>query len=87
MSEASSMDCRVGGWRATMWRIFGRHQWEYRNPYDRSCKTCGRNEVAHSWAGHPEHQWWEVFRDGDQHKHYESPNVGGNRLAPTQEQR
>ena len=79
MSEANSMDFRVGGWRATLWRIFGGHQWEYRNPYDRTCKTCGRLEVAHCWPDQWNSQWWEVFRDGDERKHYESPNTTDDR--------
>lgn len=42
-------------------RIFWFHQWEYRNPFDRTCHTCGRHEVQDCWA------WgrWEVVSDGD----------------------
>ena len=73
--DGRSFERQVVGWRKTLWRIFGRHQWEYRNPYDRTCKTCGRLEVAHCWPDQRHHHWWEVFRDGDEHKHYESHNT------------
>lgn len=47
-------------------RTLGMHEWEYHNPYDRTCKVCGRHEVEHcrsldTWA----YGWWEVFREGD----------------------
>lgn len=45
-----------------------RHKWEYRNPYDRRCRICGRIEVAHcldDWS----RDWWEVFNEGDPSKH------------------
>ena len=27
-----------------------RHEWEYRNPYDRTCKRCGRHECEEAWT-------------------------------------
>lgn len=55
-----------------LWRIFKWHSWEYRNPYDRTCKVCGKREVAHSFGGS---SWfWEVFSNGDAKKHEQSPN-------------
>ncbi len=48
-----------------------RHQWKYRNPADRTCSTCGRNEQeeCHSWEyqrhGLSARGWWEVYREGD----------------------
>ena len=71
---ASVVDRGVGGWRRAIWRIFGSHTWRYRNPYDRTCEVCGRNEVSHcaameSW----DRAWWEVWNDGEEQKHY-SPN-------------
>lgn len=50
-------------------RLTVRHKWEYRNPYDRTCKVCGRHEVSHCWAGSWGSSWWEVFREGDLDKH------------------
>jgi hypothetical protein len=47
------------------------HKWEYRNPYDRTCKKCGRNEQEECWAdSYARHGmrctgWWEVYREGD----------------------
>ena len=26
------------------------HTWKYRNPYDRTCEVCGRNEQEESWG-------------------------------------
>lgn len=49
-------------------RWLGLHHWRYRNPYDRTCKVCGRHEVSHcsvSWRN----AWWEVFSEGDRAKH------------------
>lgn len=54
----------------TLRRLFRRrHRWQYRNPYDRTCRTCGRHEVAHGWAAELHIWWWEVFDEGDQGKH------------------
>ena len=49
------------------------HKWEYRNPYNRTCSVCGRNEVEHCWPGDEfklRAGWWEVFDEGDESKHY-----------------
>lgn len=46
----------------------GLHQWEYRNPYDRTCTVCNRHEVNHCTPGGnvlTKPGWWEVFRDGN----------------------
>lgn len=48
------------------------HSWHYRNPFDRTCKKCGRHEVSHCWSMSTWNKaWWEVFNDGDagEHKH------------------
>jgi hypothetical protein len=47
-----------------------KHTWIYRNPSDRTCSVCGRNEVEfcrdiESWN----RTWWEVFNDGDLTRH------------------
>jgi hypothetical protein len=39
--------------------FFGRdpiHDWKYRNPADRTCKKCGRNEQEEVW-GDDFHMW------------------------------
>jgi len=57
------------------------HQWEYRNPYDRTCKICGRHEVEHCWGmSYFEWNsgWWEIFDDGDLTKH---TNLGKRIIA------
>ena len=46
----------------------GLHAWSYRNPYDRTCVKCGRNEVEHSYVGHSLYRssgFWEVFKEGN----------------------
>lgn len=53
-------------------KTFIRHQWDYRNPYNRTCKTCGRLEIAYyqsleTWN----HSWWDAHVDGDKSKHLE----------------
>lgn len=41
------------------------HTWVYRNPHNRTCKFCNRNEVEHSWGHHLNHPvWWEIFNVG-----------------------
>jgi len=45
------------------------HDWYYRNPYDRTCRKCGRNEVSHCLPGEWNRAWWEVFNEGDESKH------------------
>lgn len=70
------VDRNVRGWRWLLWMVFGRHKWAYRNPYDRTCKMCGRHEVSHcadldSWN----RAWWETWNDGDERKHYEASNA------------
>lgn len=43
------------------------HHWRYRNPFDRTCRVCGRHEVFHGFDTALTHQngWWELFDDGD----------------------
>lgn len=49
------------------WLLFG-CRFEYRNPYDRTCRICGRHEIGHSWPG--DNKWyWECFDNGDKSKH------------------
>ncbi len=54
------------------------HRWEYRNPYDRTCKICGRHEQEECWAdeyaryGMRARGTWEVYREGDPKKHEKS---------------
>lgn len=48
------------------------HTWVYRNPYDRTCSVCKRNEVEHchtmdDWGSGS--SWWEVFDNGDPQEH------------------
>lgn len=49
------------------WR--GRHKWEYRNPYDRTCAICGRHEVQYcaDWRDVFDRfkGWWEAHREGN----------------------
>jgi hypothetical protein len=68
------VDRNVRGWRWLLWKVFGRHKWDYRNPYDRTCKTCGRHEVVHAWNV-TDSGWWEVFQMGNERKHYEAHNA------------
>ena len=50
--------------------IFSGHRWKYRNPYDRTCKICGRNEVSHCWDLKSWNtSWWEVFDEGNPELH------------------
>lgn len=52
--------------------VINGHSWDYRNPFDRTCKKCGRHEVSHCWSMSTWNKaWWEVFNDGDagEHKH------------------
>lgn len=49
-----------------------RHMWVYRNPANRTCSVCERNEVEHchtmdDWGSG--RSWWEVFHAGDPAKH------------------
>lgn len=59
--------------RKLLWKVFGRHEWNYRNPYDRTFSVCGLREVSHCWDlvswGEA---WWEVWDEGAERKHYES---------------
>ena len=54
------------------------HRWVYRNPFDRTCKICGRNEQEECWAdeyhryGMRARGTWEVYREGDPTKHKKS---------------
>lgn len=52
----------------------GRHHWDYRNPFNRTCIVCGRNEVRHcqdmSEFFDSTKGWWEVFNEGDLTKHH-----------------
>jgi hypothetical protein len=51
------------------------HQWQYHNPFDRTCTICGRHEVEECWGedferkGFAARGWWEVYREGDPTKH------------------
>lgn len=54
-------------------RVFWRHHWVYRNPYDRTRSTCGRREVSMCWTLETWNRgWWETYNDGDECKHYKS---------------
>ncbi len=45
---------------------FGLHAWNYRNPHDRTCVKCGRNEVEHRYIWQPNSMgFWETFKDGN----------------------
>lgn len=71
------VDRNVRGWLWLLWKVFGRHKWNYYNPYDRTCEVCGRREVSHcadiySWN----RAWWETWNEGNEWKHYEAPNAG-----------
>jgi hypothetical protein len=73
---AGPNDVTVSGWRWLLWKVFGRHKWGYYNPYDRTCKVCGRREVSHcasldSWNK----SWGETWDEGDERKHYEASNA------------
>lgn len=54
------------------------HKWAYRNPYDRTCKICGRNEQEECWPddyhryGMRARGTWTVYREGDPKKHEKS---------------
>lgn len=50
-------------------RKLGMHEWEYRNPYDRTCEVCGRHEVQYCWSWDWGGGWWESHDDGDTSKH------------------
>ena len=47
------------------------HIWKYRNPYDRTCMKCHRNEKEECWAddyaryGIRARGTWEVYHEGD----------------------
>jgi hypothetical protein len=47
------------------------HTYKYRNPYDRTCLVCGRNEQEECWAdeyaryGMRARGTWTVYREGD----------------------
>lgn len=59
--------------RSILWR----HHWQYRNPFDRTCKVCGRHEVGHSLPWNWNHRfkwWWEVFNEGNIERHTEGKN-------------
>lgn len=76
LAATGRVDRSVRGWRWLLWKVFGRHQWHYRNPFDRTCQVCGRYEVSHcasmeAWTP----AWWETWNDGDEAKHYEAPNA------------
>lgn len=49
-----------------------KHEWEYRNPHDRTCKCCGQHEEEECYVEDgrlvgPSN--WEVYRPGDPSKH------------------
>ena len=51
------------------------HDWEYRNPADRTCKICGQHEMEECWAWDYQRRglgaggWWEIYKPGDMTKH------------------
>lgn len=49
-------------------KLLGLHVWRYRNPYDRTCVLCGRNEVEHCWVDGTGREW-KVFNEGSSDKH------------------
>lgn len=60
--------------------MLGMHRWHYSNPFDRTCGTCGRHEVQHSWGAHWRDGWWEVFDEGylaacNRHQAEEDPDA------------
>jgi len=65
----------VGGLKLLSWWEAYPHKWEYRNPYCRTCKICGRHEEEECWPdefhryGMRARGWWEVYREGDPQKH------------------
>ena len=68
----------LAGALAVLNRLFDDgHKWKYRNPYDRTCSVCGRNEQEECWAedfnirGFNAPGTWEVYREGDPKKHEE----------------
>lgn len=57
------------------------HRWKYRNPYDRTCKICGRHEQEECWAdeyaryGMRARGIWEVYNEGDPQKHKKTVDI------------
>lgn len=49
--------------------FFGFHWWEYRNPFDRTCRVCKRHEVEHMCSDDLPNLfargWWECFDEGE----------------------
>jgi hypothetical protein len=70
--------------RLKLWfrKTFWAHKWKYRNPYNRSCVTCGRHEIEFSDNGKKPfdrtrgRHWWEAYNEGDETKHYTPKNKG-----------
>ncbi|WP_323016390.1 hypothetical protein [Castellaniella sp.] len=54
-----------------IWPFNKLHRWVYRNPFNRTCKVCGRHEVFHgkTAALTKFEGWWEVFDDGEKALH------------------
>ena len=50
-------------------KYFGMHAWKYRNPHNRTCVKCKRQEVEHyfSW-NKPSQTFWDVFKEGNGNK-------------------
>jgi hypothetical protein len=43
----------------------GMHLWVYRNPYDRTCRVCGKHQVEHMFLVNPPvYPWWGTFGNG-----------------------
>ncbi len=55
--------------------ITNRHKWVYRNPYDRTCSICKRNEQVECWGddfaarGMRARGTWVEYNPGDISKH------------------
>lgn len=55
-----------------LWILFGRHDWRYRNPYDRTCTVCGCHQVQMCYRQGDRllRGFWETFADGDHWWHW-----------------
>jgi hypothetical protein len=51
------------------------HRWNYHNPYNRTCRICGRNEQEECWGDDLEELGmsapgeWVVYHHGNPEKH------------------